>query len=86
MAVCNIIVTFALSNKDKEFFKLIFKPNENKRIKTFTQAQRVLLFEEGSEHDIWINPKTGMTATIPRHGAQEVSPGTLKNILDSLLG
>ena len=41
------IATFALSNKDKEFFKLIFKPNESKRIKTFTQAQRVLLFEEG---------------------------------------
>jgi hypothetical protein len=47
LVVCNIIATFALSNKDKEFFKLIFKPNESKRIKTFTQAQRVLLFEEG---------------------------------------
>lgn len=43
----NIIATFALSNKDKEFFNLIFKPNESKRIKTFTQAQRVLLFEKG---------------------------------------
>lgn len=86
MAVYNIIVTFALSNKDKEFFKLIFKPNENKRIKTFTQAQRVLLFEDGSEHDIWINPKTDRTASVPRHGAQEVSTGTLKSILKALLG
>lgn len=41
---------------------------------------------KGSRHDIWINPKTGMTAAVPRHGAQEVRPGTLKNILDSLLG
>jgi len=38
----------------------------------------------GSEHDIWINPKTGQTAAIPRHQSKEVATGTAMNIIKSL--
>jgi predicted RNA binding protein YcfA (HicA-like mRNA interferase family) len=38
----------------------------------------------GSEHDIWINPKTGGTASIPRHKSKEVSTGTVNNIMKNL--
>jgi len=38
----------------------------------------------GSEHDIWINPKTGNTARIPRHQSKEVATGTAENIKKDL--
>ena len=38
----------------------------------------------GSEHDIWINPKTGKTASIPRHHSKEVATGTAHNIIKDL--
>jgi predicted RNA binding protein YcfA (HicA-like mRNA interferase family) len=38
----------------------------------------------GSEHDIWINPKTGVTARIPRHQSKEVATGTAHNIMKDL--
>jgi predicted RNA binding protein YcfA (HicA-like mRNA interferase family) len=38
----------------------------------------------GSEHDIWINPKTGNTARIPRHQSKEVATGTAHNIMKDL--
>ncbi|MCL2047560.1 MAG: type II toxin-antitoxin system HicA family toxin [Defluviitaleaceae bacterium] len=38
----------------------------------------------GAEHDIWINPKTGSTASIPRHHSKEVATGTAKNIIKEL--
>jgi predicted RNA binding protein YcfA (HicA-like mRNA interferase family) len=38
----------------------------------------------GSEHDIWINPKTGSTARIPRHQSKEIATGTAQNILRAL--
>ena len=38
----------------------------------------------GAEHDIWINPKTGNTARIPRHKSKEVATGTAHNIMKDL--
>ncbi|MDR0248728.1 MAG: type II toxin-antitoxin system HicA family toxin [Oscillospiraceae bacterium] len=38
----------------------------------------------GAEHDIWINPKTGNTARIPRHQSKEVKTGTARNIMRDL--
>jgi predicted RNA binding protein YcfA (HicA-like mRNA interferase family) len=38
----------------------------------------------GAEHDIWINPQTGSTASIPRHPGKEVATGTAKNIMKDL--
>ena len=38
----------------------------------------------GAEHDIWINPKTGNTARIPRHPGKEVATGTAHNIMKDL--
>ncbi|MDR0196703.1 MAG: type II toxin-antitoxin system HicA family toxin [Oscillospiraceae bacterium] len=38
----------------------------------------------GAEHDIWINPKTGNTARIPRHQNKEVATGTVQNIMRDL--
>ena len=38
----------------------------------------------GSEHDIWINPKTGNTASISRHQSKEVATGTAKKIIKEL--
>jgi len=38
----------------------------------------------GSDHDIWINPKTGNTARIPRHQSKEVATGTAQSIMKDL--
>ena len=38
----------------------------------------------GSEHDIWIDPKTGNTARIPRHQSKELPTGTAQNIMKDL--
>ena len=38
----------------------------------------------GAEHDIWINPKTGKTARIPRHQSKEVATGTAHKIIRDL--
>ena len=38
----------------------------------------------GSEHDIWIDPKTGKTAMIPRHQSKEVAIGTALSIMKDL--
>ena len=38
----------------------------------------------GAEHDIWINPKTGKTAAIPRHNNKELTTGTAERIMKDL--
>jgi predicted RNA binding protein YcfA (HicA-like mRNA interferase family) len=38
----------------------------------------------GSEHDIWVNPKTGNTAQIPRHQSKELATGTARKIMKDL--
>ena len=40
------------------------------------------LKREGASHSIWINPKTGITETVPRH--TEVKGNLSKKILKSL--
>lgn len=45
-----------------------------------------LLKRHGAGHDIWINPVTGATSTVPRHGSKEIKKKTVKSILDDLLG
>lgn len=43
-----------------------------------------IIKRHGAEHDIWINPKTGKTASIPRHQSKEVATGTAHNIIKDL--
>ena len=38
----------------------------------------------GSRHDIWINPKTGGKAPIPRHKRKDVPTGTADRIMKDL--
>ncbi len=38
----------------------------------------------GAEHDIWVSPKTGNTARIPRHGSKEIATGTANRIINDL--
>jgi predicted RNA binding protein YcfA (HicA-like mRNA interferase family) len=40
--------------------------------------------EHGSRHDIWINPKTGGKAQVPRHKSAEIPIGTVEDILKNL--
>ena len=40
--------------------------------------------KHGGEHDIWVNPKTGGTARIPRHQSKEVATGTADQIMKNL--
>lgn len=86
--MCNIIAIFAKSNKDKEFYYLIFKKCNMKtnELKRLLKRGGCHCLRKGAEHDIWINPLTGRTAAVPRHDAREVRPGTLKSILNALLG
>lgn len=44
-----------------------------------------LLKRHGASHDIWLNPKTGATSTVPRHGSKEIKDKTARDILDDLL-
>lgn len=41
------------------------------------------LEREGKRHEIWLNPKTGETFPVGRHGTEEVATGTLKSILSA---
>ena len=38
----------------------------------------------GSEHDIWINPKTGGETQIPRHQSKDVRARTANRIMKDL--
>lgn len=38
----------------------------------------------GSEHDIWVDPVTGATASIPRHQSKEIAAGTARKIMKDL--
>lgn len=39
--------------------------------------------KQGTNHEWWINPKTGERFQIPRHKSQEIHPDTLHDILKS---
>ena len=45
-----------------------------------------LLKRHGASHDVWMNPLTGATTAVPRHGSKEIKSKTVKSILDDLLG
>ena len=38
----------------------------------------------GTEHDVWINKKTGQVARIPRHDAKEIGTGLVQQIQKDL--
>jgi predicted RNA binding protein YcfA (HicA-like mRNA interferase family) len=40
------------------------------------------LKREGAAHSIWVNPKTGITETVPRHN--EIKENLAKKILKSM--
>ena len=48
------------------------------------KRQGCFIKRHGAEHDIWVNPKTGKTARIPRHQSKEVATGTANNIVKDL--
>jgi len=48
------------------------------------KKHKCLIKRHGSEHDIWINPRTGGTARIPRHPSKEVPTGTANDIMRGL--
>ncbi len=48
------------------------------------KRQGCQLKRNGGEHEIWINPKTGGEAQIPRHYAKELKIGTTQKILKDL--
>lgn len=35
----------------------------------------------GGRHDIWLSPITNQTFPVPRHGAKEISVGTVQSIM-----
>ncbi len=41
------------------------------------------LESQGTNHEWWINPKTGERFQVPRHRSQDVNPKTLHSILKS---
>jgi len=42
------------------------------------------ILRHGSEHDEWINPRTGRSTYIPRHPSKELPTGTARKILKDL--
>ncbi len=80
MEHANFFVNFALSIRQKFFH--IMKHSE--LVRKLTKAG-CLLKKHGASHDIWINPKTGARAVIPRHGSKEIKEPTAKSILKDLL-
>jgi predicted RNA binding protein YcfA (HicA-like mRNA interferase family) len=48
-----------------------------RKIKKYTNCY---IIRHGAEHDVWINPDTGISFTIPRHSSKEVKKGTADSI------
>lgn len=38
-------------------------------------------YRDGTNHDIWISPKTGERFSVPRHDSKEIPIGTCNRIL-----
>lgn len=51
-----------------------------KQIKKHTSCY---LLREGGNHEIWLNPDTGIEFQVPRHYGKELPTGTANNILKS---
>ncbi len=54
---------------------------------TFKELKKILknngceLYENGANHEIWINKSNGKKFTVSRHGSQDVKKGTYNAIL-----
>ncbi len=73
--LCNV-------RNDKEFFNTMKQSDLCKRLK----EAGCFIYRHGARHDIWESPVTGLRCPIPRHGAKEIPTGTLKSIMEKLLG
>ena len=79
---CNLFVTFAPPNKDKEFINIM----KTKQFVRSLKATGCRLVRHGGGHDKWFSPITGKSRFVPRHGSNEVPPGLLKSLKKDLLG
>lgn len=52
-------------------------------VKKMLRENDCYFYREGSRHEIWVSRKTGLKFQVPRHGTQDVPPGTLKSIMRS---
>jgi predicted RNA binding protein YcfA (HicA-like mRNA interferase family) len=59
-------------------------PMKTNELTKMAKKKGCYIKRHGSEHDIWINPKTGNTASIPRHQSKEIATGTAHNIIKDL--
>ena len=50
-------------------------------IRKIKRKTKCYIVRHGAEHDIWLNPETGIEFTIPRHPSRELKSGTARNIL-----
>ena len=48
------------------------------------KKQGIRFKAHGARHDIYLNPKNGAVAQIPRHKSQEIKKGTMEKILKDL--
>ena len=48
-----------------------------RKIKKYTKCY---IIRHGAEHDVCINPDTGLSFTIPRHQSKEIKNGTAESI------
>jgi len=60
------------------------KTMKTKELAKLARKNGCYIKRHGAEHDIWINPKTGNTAAIPRHQSKELATGTAQTIIKNL--
>lgn len=53
-------------------------------LKRLLKKEGCYCYEQGANHEKWINPKTNAITAIGRHDKQEVKNGTLNAILKDL--
>lgn len=69
-------------NKTKEFFKSM----KHNQLFEILRKAGCFISRHGKKHDEWVNPKTGVRCSVPRHGSHEMKKGTVEKILKQLLG
>ena len=52
-------------------------------LKKILRANGCYIVREGTNHEIWFSPITGIKFSVPRHGAKEMATGTVNSILKS---
>ena len=53
-------------------------------VRYLTKKRGIKFKEHGAEHDVYLNPKTGQEAQVPRHSSKEIKDGTKNRILKDL--